>query len=72
MTEKRFNAILSKNDIARHLRQHPEAGKHWGSTAGNFWFISAKGKTDKLSVSYAIRRLKTLTKQPIKSMEVIC
>lgn len=41
----------------------------WGSWEANYWFIATKGKTDKLSLKYAIQSLKSaLKKQKIKSI----
>lgn len=43
----------------------------WGSWAANYWFECKKGKTDKLSVKYALQCLKkSLKKMDIKKISI--
>ena len=54
------NVIYPKPNIIR-----------WGSWEANTWFECSKGKTDKLSVKYALQHLKkSLAKLDIKSINI--
>lgn len=52
-----FEVIRESSDNKGYILQ-------WGAWSANFWFWSAKGKTPKLSASYAIRRIRNLCKLP--------